>query len=284
MSISNTELLETAIAAATVGGRHALENRHRRKESVSTYAHDVKLVLDVECQARIETFIRSRYPDHAFLGEEDETEVNGQAVIRSGRDAAAGAATQDTLEWIVDPIDGTVNFSAGLRLWCCSVAVRRGATVLAGAVYMPMLNTLYAATVDGPATCNGEPIHVSDCRHLADGIVMTGMDRDIYPGVPPLGCFERISGACRRARILGSAAMDLCWLAEGGADGYFEGSIYLWDIAAAGLIAERAGATTEILLHRAKPNEFCYLASNGHIHDQLKAILPAAYNFHSCKS
>ncbi|HAS83301.1 MAG TPA: hypothetical protein DCS43_11675 [Verrucomicrobia bacterium] len=272
MSISNTELLETAIAAATVGGRHALVNRHRRKESVSTYAHDVKLVLDVECQAKIETFIRRRYPDHAFLGEEDETVVNGQAVIRSGRGAAV--ATQDTLEWIVDPIDGTVNFSAGLRLWCCSVAVRRGETVLAGAVYMPMLDTLYAATVDGPATCNGEPIHVSDCRNLAEGIVMTGMDRDIYPGVPPLGCFERISGACRRARIAGSAAIDLCWLAEGGADGYFEGSIYLWDIAAAGLIAERAGATTEILARRAVPNQLTYLASNGHVHAQLKAALP----------
>jgi len=263
------ELLETAIAAATAGGNHAMANRHRRGEIVHAYAHDIKLVLDVECQRVVETLIAARFPGHTFLGEEDQTELDGQ---RLGADRAAPEA--ETLQWIVDPIDGTVNFASGLPVWCCSVAVRRGETVLAGAVYAPMLNTLYAATIEGPATCNGEPIHVSDRRTLAESVVMTGMDKNLMPGVPPLACFERITKHCRKARIVGSAAVDLCWLAQGGADGYFEGSIYLWDIAAAGLIVRRAGGTTEVLFTREEPYQMSFIATNGHIHAALKSILP----------
>jgi myo-inositol-1(or 4)-monophosphatase len=262
-------LLETAIAAATAGGNHAMRNRHRRGEVVQSYAHDVKLVLDVECQRVVETLVSARFPDHQFLGEEDQTEIDGQ---RLG--ANRNAPDDDTLQWIIDPIDGTVNFASGLPVWCCSVAVRRRGTVLAGAVYAPMLNAIYAATTESPATCNGEPIHVSDRRTLAESVVMTGMDKNLAPGIPPLACFERIVNHCRKARIVGSAAVDLCWVAQGGADGYFEGSIYLWDIAAAGLIARQAGATTEVLANREDPYQLSFIATNGHIHAALKAILP----------
>lgn len=269
---SHAELLETAVAAATVGGRHALDNRNRRNEVVKAYDHDIKLVLDVECQRTIESFIMKRFPSHTFLGEEDDTEVNGQR-ISTGR-ATDAEPDDNTFQWVVDPIDGTVNFSHGLPVWCCSVAVRRGQAILAGAVYAPMLNALYTATIDGPATCNGEIIHVSNRQTLSEAIVMTGMDRNLTPGIPPLACFERIAGACQKARIAGSAAVDLCWVAQGGADGYFEGSIYLWDIAAAGLIVRRAGGTAEILTRKREPNQMSFVASNGHIHDALKAILP----------
>lgn len=263
------ELLETAIAAATAGGNHAMANRHRCGEVVQAYAHDIKLVLDVECQRVVEALIAARFPGHTFLGEEDQTELDGQRIGDSRPDTGT-----KTLQWIVDPIDGTVNFASGLPVWCCSVAVRRGDTVLAGAVYAPMLHALYAATIEGPATCNGEPIHVSDRRTLAECVVMTGMDKNLMPGVPPLACFERIVKHCRKARIVGSAAVDLCWVAQGGADGYFEGSIYLWDIAAAGLIVRRAGGTTEVIAPREEPYQMVYIATNGHIHTSLKAILP----------
>lgn len=263
------DLLETAIAAATAGGNYAMDNRHRRGEVVQTYAHDVKLVLDVECQRVVETLISARFPNHHFLGEEDQTELDGER-LGTGRTAPDA----ETLQWIVDPIDGTVNFASGLPVWCCSVAVRRGETVLAGVVYAPMLKALYAATIEGPATCNGEPIHVSDRRTLAESVVMTGMDKNLVPGVPPLACFERIVAHCRKARIVGSAAVDLCWVAQGAADGYFEGSIYLWDIAAAGLIARRAGATTEVVATREEPYQMSFIATNGHIHAPLKSILP----------
>jgi len=268
---SNAELLETAIAAATAGGNHAMRNWHRRNEVVASYAHDIKLVLDVESQRIVEARIRQDFPDHDFLGEEDETEWGGTRIGDSRSDVAA-----ETLQWVVDPIDGTVNFASGIPVWCCSVAVRCGEDVLAGAVYAPMLQSLYAATRDGPATCNGEPIHVSNSRKLGESVIMTGMDKNLEPGVPPLACFERIVANCRKARIVGSAAVDLCWVAQGGADGYFEGMIYLWDIAAAGLIVRQAGGTTEVIANREEPHQFSFMATNGHIHAALKSILPVS--------
>ncbi len=272
MTPSNTQLLDTAIGAATAGARYALRHVARRGETVQTHPHDVKLALDIECQREIETFIRGRFPDHALLGEEDQTLWKGQR-IATDRPAMPPPAA-DALEWIIDPIDGTVNFSHGLPVWCCSVAVRRGATVLAGAVYAPMLNALYAAAADGPATCNGDPIHVSASPTLAESIIMTSMDRNVAPDVPPLACFGRIAAASRKARIAGSAAVDLCWVAQGAADGYFEASIYRWDVAAAGLIVERAGGQTDVLAIRDTPHQMSFMASNGQIHDQLKSILP----------
>ncbi len=266
---STTKLLEVAIEAAKTGGNHAHQNTARKNSVVQTYAHDVKLILDVECQTKIEAVIRSHFPAHAILGEEDETCVGG---ISLGADKTH-TASQDDYEWIVDPIDGTVNFSHGLPIWCCSVAVRRGDTILAGAVYAPALDTLYTASLDHPSTRNGDPIHVSDKKELSQCIVLTGMDKNITPGVSPLAYFSKIAESCQKARIAGSAALDLCWVAEGIADGYFEGSIYLWDIAAAGLIVQQAGGSGEIVARREEPNQMSYIGSNGHVQAELKALI-----------
>lgn len=272
MNTDGAGLLETAIAAARAGGTHALRNRSRRHETLKTFDHDVKLVLDVECQRVVEQLLRERHPGDRILGEEDETELDGR---RIGAERDAGPPPdENALQWIVDPIDGTVNFTHGLPVWCCSVAVRRGARVLAGAVYAPMLDALYTATADGPAALNGEPIRVSDRQALRESIIMTGMDRSHDTGMPPLTCFGRIANRCRKARVAGSAAIDLCWVAQGAAEGYFEASIYLWDIAAAGLIVERAGGRTEVLADCRKPYQVTFLATNGLIHDPLKALLP----------
>lgn len=263
---ADQDLLQTAIAAARCGGNHAMQNLDRRKATLKTFAHDVKLELDVECQAHIENLIFKTFPDHQRLGEEDAS--------LAAKPATQGTATSN-YQWIIDPIDGTVNFSHGLPIWCCSVAVRDLAsnTVRAAAVYAPMLHALYHATSEGPAYKNDEIIHVSQCPRLAEGIVLTGMDKNLEPGIPPLTYFGHIAATTRKARINGSAALDLCWVAEGAADGYFEGSIYLWDVAAAGLIAERAGGKTEIFKHRSEPNQLAYIASNGLVHEELRNML-----------
>lgn len=273
MTVPQDTLLTLAVEAVTCGGHHALKHVARRKEAVETFAHDIKLKLDVECQQKIETLILARFPEHRFLGEEDDTVMDG---ISPGAQREEPARHPDTYEWIVDPIDGTVNFSNGLPVWCSSVAVRRQGRVLAGAVYAPMLDALYAATADGPATRNGTPIQVSSCKALRNAIVMTGMDKNVRPGVAPYTIFESLASSCRKARIVGSAAVDLCWVAEGAADGYFEGSIYLWDIAAAGLIVERAGGRIEILAEREEPNQLSVAASNGILHDELKQVVTSA--------
>ncbi len=269
MSISTQRLLEVAVEAARTGGAHAQSNKSRREEMIRSYAHDVKLALDVECQARIESVIHSHFPDHQILGEEDDTLADGK---RLG-DAKSGGQESDHYEWIVDPIDGTVNFSHGFPIWCCSIAVRRGEEVLAGAVYAPDLDALYTATVDQPSMRNGEPIQVSTRDDISQCIVMTGMDKNLAPGVKPLTFFTNIAASCRKARIAGSAAVDLCWVAEGMADGYFEGSIYLWDIAAAGLIIKQAGGAGEIVALREEPHQMSYVASNGLIQDALKSLV-----------
>lgn len=264
-TIPDEALLTTAIAAARCGGNHALENLHRRKEAIQSFAHDVKLQLDVECQQHIENCIHQSYPDHGCLGEEDE------ALAKLSDHSQPGGLYQ----WIIDPIDGTVNFSNGLPMWCCSVAVREIAhgTIRAAAVFAPMLQALYTATAEGPACKNDLEIHVSTCPRLAEGIIMTGMDKHLEPGIEPLTYFRNIATASRKARIAGSAALDLCWVAEGVADGYFEGSIYLWDIAAAGLITQRAGGAAEIFKHRAQPNQLAYIASNGLLQDELRELI-----------
>ena len=266
---STSFLLEVAIEAARTGGTHALKNASRRNETVQAYAHDVKLVLDVECQGKIESVIRHHFPKHAILGEEDETLLDGTR-LGDGKSSASGS---DDYEWIVDPIDGTVNFSHGLPAWCCSVAVRRGTTVLAGAVYAPAFDVLYTASLEQPSTRNGVPIHVSSQGSLSHCIIMTGMDKNLAPGVAPLTFFSRIAQSCQKARIVGSAALDLCWVAEGIADGYFEGSIYLWDIAAAGLIVQQAGGVGEVVAQREEPYQMSYVASNGHIQEVLRALV-----------
>ncbi len=270
-TVSTNQLLEVAIEAAKAGGTHAQTNAHRRHEIIQNYAHDVKLALDVECQALIEKTIFSHFPQHTILGEEDETSVDGKKL----GSAKQKSETTDGYEWIVDPIDGTVNFSHGYPAWCCSVAVRHAGKVMAAAVYAPDMNALYAATSDTVATCNGKPIQVSTRQTLAASLVMTGIDKQLIPGVEALEYFRRISFACQKTRVMGSAALDLCLVAQGSADGYFEGSIYLWDIAAAGLIVQQAGGAGEIVAYRNEPHQLSYIASNGHIQEELKNLIGA---------
>jgi len=134
------DLLGCCIAAARGAGEHALSNEARRAEIVKKSSHDVKLALDIECQAKAEEVIRATYPSHLILGEE-------------------GGAFSDSKDpmWIIDPIDGTVNFMHGLPLWCSSVAVRVGGEVVAGAVYMPALQELFTATCEERQAHQGFP-------------------------------------------------------------------------------------------------------------------------------
>lgn len=254
----SADLLEAARAAALAAGQHAWRNRDRRSEVVTTFAHDVKLRLDLESQEVAEAVLRQRYPEHRIRGEES-----------AGPDAAPPDAS---CEWIIDPIDGTVNFSHGLPLWCCSVAVRAGGHMRAGVVYAPALEECYSATDDGPAECNGRRLAVSAVDSLSAALVMTGLDKGIDPRLPPFEIFRTLSVSVQKARILGVAALDLCRVAAGQADAYFENGIYIWDIAAAGLIVERAGGRSETLADLGG-GRLRHIASNGRIHEPLRTLI-----------
>jgi len=255
-SIPLPHLLDVAICAAEVAGRHALENKDRRTEANETFNHDIKLVLDVECQQIAEKVIASEFPDHGILGEEDARSSNISAY-----------------EWIIDPIDGTMNYTHGFPYWCCSVAVRCHDKILAGCVYAPEFNEFYTAHVEKPAKCNGDPIHASDTRHLAEAIVFTGLSKHMESANEPhFEMFRMLALNTQKARINGSAALDLCHVAAGSCDGFFETNIYLWDHAAAGLIAQQAGAILSLYPQENEPHATTVLCANRNLISGLRAI------------
>jgi myo-inositol-1(or 4)-monophosphatase len=253
------DLLACAVAAARSAAGHAARNLSRRNVVARRFKHDVKLRLDMECQAKAEKVIRSRFPEHRILGEEDADDAKKQNV-------------DSRFEWVIDPIDGTVNFSHGLPYWCCSVAVRYSGKVLAGAVYSPALNELYTASIGCPACCNGRRIRVSRISAVGDALVLTGLDKSIDRGVPAYSTFERMWEHVQRGRIMGSAALDICRVAAGQADAYFESGIYIWDVAAAGLIVRQSGGKVEATREQAG-HRMRFLATNGRIHAQMKSLL-----------
>jgi len=254
-------ILSCAVSAARKAGQHALENSHRRNQAVATFQHDVKLKLDQECQEIATSVIMSAFPDHHILGEEDQHEDGQQH----------GTANR-ACEWVIDPIDGTVNFSHGLPWWCCSIAFRQYGQTTAGVVYAPALNKIYTATTEQASQCNGQVINVSQTERLDKSIVLTGLDKHIDPKIPPFAIFQNLANNTQKARIMGAAAVDICQVACGNADGYFEAGIYLWDIAAAALIVEQAGGKTEILGLQ-EHGRLRFMASNGRIHQPMKKLV-----------
>lgn len=256
--VSPQDLLACAVEAARAAGDHARANEARRHSVAERFAHDVKLHLDLECQEKAEEVIRTAFPGHSILGEE-----------RADREAGEG------YRWIVDPIDGTVNFLHGLQLWCSSVAVEKDGKVLAGAVYEPAMGELFTAAADAPALCNGRPIRVSATARAADALVVTGLSKNIDKNLATMEVLEAVSRAVQKARIMGAAAVDICNVACGRADGYIEAGIYLWDVAAGGLIVERAGGRAEVL-EDLGGFRYRYLCTNGLLHDELRDVVRSA--------
>lgn len=260
----NQQLLDVCVEAARTAGLHALNNLHRREEIAQTFDHDVKLVMDSECQRVAEQIIHSRFPDHSILGEEGS--ISGEHAF----------------EWIIDPIDGTANYTRGFPYWCCSIAVRRnpanggaGSEILAGCVFVPPFNECYTATADGPALCNGEPIRASDVPILGKSTLFTGLTKDIDPRT--LSFFKEAAPQFSKIRIAGAAAVDTCHVACGRSDAFFEAGLYLWDIAAAGLIAERAGAVCTVW-PRDEEHGVRFLCTNHHIHPAVRALVTKHFN------
>ena len=264
MSPSNTLLLAVAVQAARRAAHHAASHASRRHDANAIVRNDVKLKLDEECQAIAIHTILDAFPGHAILAEEDTEE------------GAELQARQSEYQWIVDPIDGTVNFFHGNSYWCTSVAVRRGGETLAGCVCAPDEGQLFEATLDGPALCNGEPIRVADTADISGAEVLTGADKSEDPSRRPFRFFHAIAAIVQRPRICGAAALDLCNVARGAFDAYFEPGIFTWDIAAGDLILRRAGGTG-LAMRRFGGHKLAYL---GACTDALRGILAKAIEPH----
>jgi len=248
------DLLTCAVDAAKAAGEHARDQQHRRRETHAREAHDVKLALDLESQQRAASVIHRCFPEHSILGEEESHD----------RDASRPL-------WIVDPIDGTVNFSHGLPLWCSSVAVEYQGQTLAGAIYAPMFDELYVAAEKHPAQMNGRDLHVSDIATLAESLVLTDTNKEPHDFPAGAALYEKCLFHAQKARVMGTAAYDLCRIASGMAEGYTALGIYPWDAAAAALMVEKAGGRFEVI-ERLPSRRFRAVCSNGLIHDELKAL------------
>jgi len=219
------DFLDVCFEAVKAAGSHAVQHKPRRTEIHERFSHDVKLKLDLECQFKATEAIHRHFPGDSILGEEGSHNGNGS----------------DAVEWIVDPIDGTVNFFHGLTWWCSSVAVRVNGRIVAGAVYAPELSMLFTAAENQPARLNGEIIHVSKITKLSEALLVTGSEKELSLESVPLETAQLLAPHVQKIRIFGAAAIDICQVACGAADAFYQAGLYLWDVAAAGLIVKQAG-------------------------------------------
>jgi myo-inositol-1(or 4)-monophosphatase len=228
--MSPDELLDVATEAARTAGALLLERfGTERVLATKSTPTDVVSEADLAAERAIRGILARRAPDDAVMGEEGE-DVAGT----SGR------------RWVVDPLDGTVNFLYGLPLWAVSIACEG----LAAVVYDPVRDELFAATADGPATLNGtalEAIRPPAPTELSQALVATGFGYDPARRVLQAEVVSRVLPQARDIRRGGAAALDLAWVAAGRLDAYYERGINPWDVAAGELICARAGLTVERL-------------------------------------
>ncbi len=263
------------IEAARAAGALMRKNLNLKKKANEITSHDIKLELDVRCQKLIEKKLHTAFPKVALLGEEGD----------SGDENAE-------YRWVVDPIDGTVNFAHGIPHAAVSIALqkkvlssgsrvsipRRNKTshgtrnteyeTLLGVVYDPFQNELWTALRGQPARLNGRVIRVSKATHLKDCIVSIGFAKNRSNLERALPYFTWLARRVMKIRMMGSAALALTYVASGRLDVYIERGISLWDIAAGGLILECAGGK---FWYEATPGRYKYrmIASNGWVHKKL---------------
>ncbi len=243
-----SEYLEVAERAAREAGA-LLREHYGRDQQVDAYEdHDIKLELDVRSQARITEVLLGAYPDHAVLGEEGE------------EGAAAGG-----FEWIVDPIDGTVNYYYGIPHFCVSIALRRGAgdEYLAGVIYDPMLDELWSVAAGGAPTLNGRPISVSSRGRMAEAVVTVGFSKTKASMDAGFERYKEIAYQVRKSRMMGSAALAMAYIACGRLDAYIEEVISLWDIAAGKMLIEAAGGRVDLADSAVSPGKLSICSWNG---------------------
>jgi myo-inositol-1(or 4)-monophosphatase len=220
-----SELLALATAVAHEAGA-GLRDAFGRTLTISAKSTPTDLVseADVATERLIRARIEHARPDDAIMGEE-------------GDDRAGSSG----LRWVVDPLDGTVNFLFGIPQWCVSIACEDGDGALAGVVYDPMRDETWAATRDGEATLDGAPVRPPPREGLATALVATGFGYDAAVRESQARVMARLLPRVRDVRRLGAAALDLAWAAAGRYDAYYERGVKHWDVAAGALICARAG-------------------------------------------
>ena len=250
--------IKTAIDAARHAG-HALRAQYNTPHQVSFKGViDLVTEMDTLSERMVVDILRKAFPGYGVLGEE-------------------GSKSTDpyTCRWIIDPLDGTTNYSHNYPLFAVSIALERNGEIVLGVVYNPILDELYTAEKGCGAHVNGNPIHVTETTQLGKSLLASGFPYDVWSSqITNLIEWERFMKSTISVRCDGSAALDLCHTACGRLDGYWELDLEPWDMAAGALIVQEAGGVVtqtngKYFSHMGRS----VLASNGHLHQQMLEVL-----------
>jgi len=276
-TVSLNKSLAVAVKAARAAGKLMLTNWHAPKRVNSAYAHDIKLELDVRCQKLIEKILRAAFPQISLLGEE----------------GCSGDANSE-YRWVVDPIDGTVNYFFGIPHAAVSVALQARSdtwqvtsdknstqsrahphvtchpshVTLLGVIYGPFTDELWTVMRGGPTRLNGRVVRVSRRGNVNEAVIAMGFSKSKQNLEKSLPHLHRLARRAKKIRIMGSAALELAYVASGRLDAYIERTINLWDIAAGALMVECSGG--EFYTRPAPGGKFRMIASNGRLRKKLQ--------------
>jgi myo-inositol-1(or 4)-monophosphatase len=241
-----THYLDAAMAAARAAGDLLRANFHQPLRVNSSEAHDIKLEIDVQTQELITTLLLKNFPHHALYGEE----------------GIVGDQTSE-FQWVVDPLDGTVNYFYGIPHFCVSIALRCESEIIVGVIYDPMRDEMWAVQKGAEPKLNGRVFRVSERAELSEAVISVGLSKTgvtIESGLPLL---QAMVHRARKCRLMGSAALDMAYVACGRIDAYIEQGISLWDVAAGWILIETAGGAVEMRPRHDMKDKYSIVASNG---------------------
>jgi myo-inositol-1(or 4)-monophosphatase len=259
LTIPDPRFLATAVEAVVRAGEFQRSKLGSRIRVVKKGAIDLVTEVDLEIERMFRAMIAERFPDHTVLAEE----------------MGEGGGSDARHRWVFDPLDGTSNYASGIPIFCSTLALEVDGVPVVGAVFDPMRNELFTAERGVGAWLNGERLQVSETARLSDGMLVTGFPYDVRERLDDLlGLFGAFLARARAVRRLGSAAIDLCWTAAGRMDAFWEQGLKAWDVMAGGLLVQEAGGrVTAIDGSPWNPHSGHVIASNGHLHDEIVAVV-----------
>ena len=255
------EFLQSAEEACRIAGKLQLEGLKRAKRI--EFKGSINLVTDVDkaCEQAIVELLQGRFPDHDILAEE-----------------GSGRRKDSEYKWVIDPLDGTTNYAHGYRLWAVSIALEYRGEIVVAAVHEPNHDEMFLAEKGAGATLNGERIRVSETAELGHAMLTTGFAYNVREAKNNnLDNFENFLMRARAIRRDGVAAIDLCYVADGRFDGFWELNLFPWDGAAGFLRIQEAGGRVSDF--RGNPFDIYskeILASNGRLHEAMVEVLAGA--------
>ena len=241
-----THYLDAAKEAARAAGDLLRAEFNRPRQVNVSEAHDIKLQIDIDAQNLISSLLLKKFPDHALYGEEGI--VGDQASAH---------------QWVVDPLDGTVNYFYRIPHFCVSIALRFKGEIIVGVIYDPLRDELWSAQKGEKPLLNGEPFRVSERADLAEAVISIGLAKTSKSIDTNLPLLQEMVHRVRKCRVLGSAALDMAYVACGRFDAYIEQGISLWDIAAGWILIETAGGTVDLRPRKDMKDKYSVVASNG---------------------